>query len=324
MDINNIKIKVEDLSDNYGKFIIEPLEKGYGVTLGNSLRRTLLSSMGGAAATAIRIEGITHEFDTIPGVKEDVIEIILSIKELVVKMFTDEPQILKLKAKGKKIVTAADITPNINIEILNPDLKIATLNGNAKLDMEIVVEKGMGYLPAEKNKKPSKSVDTIFIDSFFSPITKVRYDVETASLSQFSNYDKLTLEIFTNKSILPDEALSKSANILIKYLKVFTKFSPEDVESESEPISREEKEKSEKEKILNKTIEELDFSVRSYNCLKKSNVNTLRDLVNYSPMEVIKIKNLGKKSLDEIKEKMAKYGFVLGEKMHQEDFKDEA
>ena len=320
MDINNIKIKVEDLSDNYGKFIIEPLEKGYGVTLGNSLRRTLLSSMWGAAATAIRIEGITHEFNTIPGVKEDVIEIILNIKELVVKIFADEPQILKLKAKGKKTVTAADITPNINVEILNPDLKIATLNGNAKLYMEIVVEKGMGYLLAEKNKKSDQSVDTIFIDSFFSPITKVRYDVETASLSQFSNYEKLTLEIFTNKSILPDEALSKSANVLIKYLKIFTKFSPEDVELEGELISREEKENSEKEKILNKSIEELDFSVRSYNCLKKSNINTLRDLVNYSPMEVIKIKNLGKKSLDEIKEKITKYGFVLGEKMHQEDF----
>jgi len=320
MNINNIKIKVEDLSDNYGKFIIEPLEKGYGVTLGNSLRRTLLSSMWGAAVTAIRIEGITHEFDTIPGVKEDVIEIILNIKELAVKIFAEEPQILKLKAKGKKTLTAADITPNINVEILNPDLKIATLNSNAKLDMEIVIEKGMGYLLAEKNKKSDQSVDTIFVDSFFSPITKVRYDVETASLSQFSNYDKLTLEIFTNKSILPDEALSKSANILIKYLKVFTKFSPEDVELEGELISKEEKEKSEKEKILNKTIEELDFSVRSYNCLKKSNVNTLKDLVNYSPMEVIKIKNLGKKSLDEIKEKITKYGFVLGEKMHQEDF----
>lgn len=320
MDINNIKIRVEDLSDNYGKFIIEPLEKGYGVTLGNSLRRALLSSLWGAAATAIRIEGITHEFDTIPGVKENVVEIILNIKELVVKMFTDESQILKLKAKGKKTVTAADITPNINVEILNPDLKIATLSGNAKLDIEIVVEKGMGYLLAEKNKKSDQSVDTIFIDSFFSPITRVRYDVETASLSQFSNYDKLTLEVITNKSILPDEALSKSANILIKYLKVFTKFSPEDVELEGELISKEEKEKSEKDKILNKTIEELDFSVRSYNCLKKSNVNTLRDLVSYSPMEVIKIKNLGKKSLDEIKEKIVKYGFVLGEKMHQEDF----
>jgi len=320
MDINNIKIKVEDLSDNYGKFIIEPLEKGYGVTLGNSLRRTLLSSMWGAAATAVRIEGITHEFDTISGVKEDVIEIILNIKELVVKIFSDEPQILKLKVKGKKTVTASDITPNINVEILNPDLKIATLSGHAKLDMEIVVEKGMAYSLAEKNKKSGQSVDTIFIDSYFSPITKVRYDVETASLSQFSNYEKLTLEIFTNKSMLPDEALSKSANILIKYLKIFTKFSPEDVELEGELISREEKEKSEKEKILNKTIEELDFSVRSYNCLKMSNINTLRDLVNYSPMEVIKIKNLGKKSLDEIKEKITKYGFVLGEKMHQEDF----
>ncbi len=320
MDINNIKIKVEDLSDNYGKFIIEPLEKGYGVTLGNSIRRALLTSMWGAAATAIRIEGISHEFDTITGVKEDVIEIILNIKELVVKIFTDEPQILKLKAKGKKTVTAAGITPNINVEILNPDLKIATLNSNAKLDMEIVVEKGMGYFLSEKNKKSDQSVDTIFIDSFFSPVIKVSYDVETASLSQFSNYDKLTLEIFTNKGILPDEALSKSANILIKYLKVFTKFSPEDVELEGELISKEEKEKSEKEKILNKSIEELDFSVRSYNCLKKSNINTLRDIVNYSPMEVIKIKNLGKKSLDEIKEKLTKYGFVLGEKMHQEDF----
>jgi len=319
-NINNIKIKVEDLSDNYGKFIIEPLEKGYGDTLGNSLRRTLLSSMWGAAASAIRIEGITHEFDTIPGVKEDVIEIIINIKELVVKMFADEPQILKLKVKGKKTVTAADITPNINVEILNPDLKIVTLSSKAKLDMEIVIEKGIGYVLAEKNKKSDQSVDTIFIDSFFSPIKRVRYDVETASLSQFSNYDKLILEIFTNKSILPDEALSKSANILIRYLKIFTKFSPEDVELEGELISKEEKEKSEKEKILNKTIEELDFSVRSYNCLKKSNVNTLRDLVNYSPMEVIKIKNLGKKSLDEIKEKITKYGFVLGEKMHQEDF----
>ncbi len=320
MDINNIKIKVENLSDNYGKFIIEPLEKGYGVTLGNSLRRTLLSSMWGAAATAIRIEGITHEFDTITGVKEDVIEIILNIKELVVKIFADEPQILKLKAKGKKTVTAADITPNINVEILNPDLKLATLNGNAKLYMEIVVEKGMGYFLSEKNKKSDQPVDTIFVDSFFSPITKVRYDVDTASLSQFSNYEKLTLEIFTNKSILPDEALSKSANILIKYLKIFTKFSPEDVELEGELISKEEKENNEKEKILNKSIEELDFSVRSYNCLKKSKINTLRDLVNYSPMEVIKIKNLGKKSLDEIKEKITKYGFVLGEKIHQEDF----
>lgn len=320
MEINNIKIKVENLSDSYGTFIIEPLERGYGVTLGNSLRRALLSSIWGAAATAIRIEGITHEFTTIPGVKEDVIEIILNIKELVVKMYTDEPQILKINIKGKKKVTAADIIPNINVEILNPDLIIANLNEDAKLNMEIVVDKGMGYIPAEKNKKPDQSVDTIFIDSFFSPITKVSYNVENASLTQFSNYDKLTLEIFSNKSILPDEALSKSANILIKYLKIFTKFSPEDIELASELISEEEKEKSEKEKILNKTIEELDFSVRSYNCLKKSSINTLKDLIKYSPEEIIKIKNLGKKSLDEIKEKINKYGFILGEKKQQEDY----
>lgn len=320
MEINNIKIKVENLSDSYGKFIIEPLERGYGVTLGNSLRRALLSSIWGAAATAIRIEGITHEFTTIPGVKEDVIEIILNIKELVVKMYTDEPQILKINIKGKKKVTAADIIPNINVEILNPDLIIANLNEDAKLNMEIVVDKGMGYVPAEKNKKPDQSVDTIFIDSFFSPITKVSYNVENASLTQFSNYDKLTLEIFSNKSILPDEALSKSANILIKYLKIFTKFSPEDIELASELVSEEEKEKSEKEKILNKTIEELDFSVRSYNCLKKSSINSLKDLIKYSPEEIIKIKNLGKKSLDEIKEKINKYGFILGEKKQQEDF----
>ncbi len=320
MDINNIKIKVEELSDSYGKFIIEPLERGYGVTLGNSLRRVLLSSMPGAAATAIRIEDITHEFTTIPGVKEDVIEIILNIKELVVKMYSDEPQILKLNVKGKKKVTAVDIIPNINVEILNPDLMIATLNKDAKLNMEILIERGTGYLPAEKNKKPNQSVDTIFVDSFFSPIAKVIYNVESASLSQFSNCDKLILEIFTKKSILPDEALSRSANILIKYLKILTKFSPEDIESIGELISEEEREKSKKEKILNKTIEELDFSVRSYNCLKKSGVNTLRDLINYSPEEVIKIKNLGKKSLDEIKEKINKYGFTLGEKMQQEDF----
>ncbi len=320
MEINNIKIKVENLSDSYGKFIIEPLERGYGVTLGNSLRRALLSSIWGAAATAIRIEGITHEFTTIPGVKEDVIEIILNIKELVVKMYTDEPQILKINIKGKKKVTAADIIPNINVEILNPDLIIANLNEDAKLNMEIVVDKGMGYVPAEKNKKPDQSVDTIFIDSFFSPITRVSYNVENASLTQFSNYDKLTLEIFSNKSILPDEALSKSANILIKYLKIFTKFSPEDIELASELVSEEEKEKSEKENILNKTIEELDFSVRSYNCLKKSSINTLKDLIKYSPEEIIKIKNLGKKSLDEIKEKINKYGFILGEKKQQEDF----
>jgi DNA-directed RNA polymerase subunit alpha len=181
----------------------------------------------------------------------------------------------------------------------------------------------MGYIPSEKNKKSGQSVDTIFIDSLFSPITKASYNVETASLSQYSNCDKLTLEVFTNKSILPDEALSKSANILIRYLKIFTKFSPEDVELPSEFISEEKKEISEKEKILNKTIEELDFSVRSYNCLKKVKINTLKDLINYPLEEIIKVKNLGEKSLNEIKEKVDKYKFILEEKKQQEDFEDE-
>ncbi|MEA1939265.1 MAG: DNA-directed RNA polymerase subunit alpha [Candidatus Caldatribacteriota bacterium] len=320
MDINNLKIKIENLTDNYGKFIIEPLEKGFGATLGNSLRRVLLSSMTGGAPTAIRIDGITHEFTTIPGVKEDIVEVILNIKELVAKMYSDEPQTLKIQAKGKKEVKASDITPNINVEILDPDLHIATLNEDGKLNMEIVIEKGLGYRTAERNKKMEQPVDTIFIDSFFSPIRKVSYEVENASLSQFSNHDKLILEIFSNGGILPDEALSKSANILIKYLKLFTKFSPEEDDLSEEFISEEEKEKIEKEKILNKTIEELDFSVRSYNCLKNSKINTLADLLKYSNNEIIKIKNLGKKSLDEIKEKIEKYGFVLGEKYRREDF----
>jgi len=318
MDFNNIKIKAEELSDSYGKFIIEPLERGYGITLGNSLRRVLLSSMPGAAATAIRIEGITHEYTTIPGVKEDVVEIILNVKEMVVKIYSDEPQVLKLNVKGKKKVTAGDIIPNINVEILNPELTIANLNEEGRLNMEIFVEKGMGYLTAEENKKPNKPVDMIFIDSFFSPIKRVSYHVEATNLSQFINYDKLILEIFTDRSILPDEALSKSANILVKYFKLFTKLSPEEIELEEELISEKGKEKSEEDKIFSKTIEEMDFSVRSYNCLKKSGINTLGDLLKYSPEEIIQIKNLGKKSLSEINEKLNKLGFVLGERKQQE------
>ncbi len=319
IDFNNIKIKAEELSNSYGKFIIEPLERGYGITLGNSLRRVLLSSMPGAAATAIRIDGITHEYTTIPGVKEDVIEIILNIKELVVKNYSDEPQILKISARGKKKVTAADIIPNINVEILNPELTIAHLNEKGKLNMEILVEKGRGYLTAEENKKPNQPIDMIFIDSFFSPVKRVSYQVESTNLSQFINYDKLILEVFTNKSILPDEALSKSANILVRYFKLFSKLSPEEIELEEELMAEKDQEKSEEDKILSKTIEEMDFSVRSYNCLKKSGINNLGDLLKYSPDEIMQIKNLGKKSLTEINEKLNKLGFILGERKQQEE-----
>jgi len=265
LDINDIKIKIENLTDSYGRFTIEPLDRGYGTTLGNSLRRVLLSSLPGASATAIRFEGVVHEFSTIPGVKEDVNEILLNIKEIVFKIYGSESEVLRLKANGKKVVKAGDITPNINVEVLNPNHKIATLSNDGKLDMEIVVEEGTGYVIAPDNKKKDQAINYITIDSMFSPVIKVSYMIEKTSSDQFMNYEKLIIDIFTNKSILPDEALSKASNILIKYLKVFTKFSPDDMESITDQIAEEENENNEQKKLLEKSIEELDFSVRSYN-----------------------------------------------------------
>ncbi|MFW6174131.1 MAG: DNA-directed RNA polymerase subunit alpha, partial [Elusimicrobiota bacterium] len=208
LDINDIKIKIEDLTDSYGRFIIEPLDRGYGTTLGNSLRRVLLSSLPGASATAIRFEGVVHEFSTIPGVKEDVNEIILNIKEIVFKMYGSESEVLHLKASGKKVVKAGDITPNINVEVLNPNQKIATLSNDGKLDMEIVVEQGTAYVTAPENKKKDQAINFISIDSMFSPVIRVSYVIEKASSAQFMNCEKLIMDIHTNKSILPDEALS--------------------------------------------------------------------------------------------------------------------
>ena len=220
IDINDIKIKVENLTDSYGKFLIEPLDRGYGTTLGNSLRRVLLSSLPGASATAIRFEGVVHEFSTLPGVKEDINEIILNVKEIVFKMYGSKLENLRLKASGSKIVTAGDIIPNINVEILNPEHKIATLSSDGKLEMEIIVEEGTGYVTAPKNKKKEQAINYINIDSMFSPVIKVAFSIDKASSAQFVNCEKLILDIYTNKSILPDEALSKSANIINKYLKV--------------------------------------------------------------------------------------------------------
>jgi len=311
LDVNDIKIKVENLTDSYGKFIIEPLDRGYGTTLGNSLRRVLLSSLPGASATAIRFEGVMHEFSTLPGVKEDINEIILNIKEIVFKMYGSKIENLRLKASGKKIVTAGDITPNINVEILNPEHKIATLSSEGKIDIEIVVEEGTGYVTAPENKKKDQSINFINIDSLFSPVIKVSFNVDKTSSAQFINCEKLVLDIYTNKSILPDEALSKSANILIKYLKVINKFSPEDIDSEVEQIAEEDNESLEQKKLLEKTIEELDLSVRSYNCLKKSNINTFGDIIGKTEEEIMSIKNLGKKSFEEIKEKVNEFGYNL-------------
>jgi DNA-directed RNA polymerase subunit alpha len=311
LDINDIKIKVENLTDSYGKFIIEPLDRGYGTTLGNSLRRVLLSSLPGASATAIRFEGVVHEFSTLQGVKEDVNEIILNVKEIVFKMYGSKQENLRLKASGKKVVTAGDITPNINVEILNPEHKIATLSNDGKLDIEIVIEEGTGYVTAPENKKKDQTINFINIDSLFSPVIKVSFNVDKASSAQFVNCEKLVLDIYTNKSILPDEALSKSANILIKYLKVINKFSPEDIDSEVEQLTEEENESIEQKKLFEKTIEELDLSVRSYNCLKKSNINTFGDIINKTEEEIMSIKNLGKKSFEEIQEKVKEFGYNL-------------
>ncbi len=313
LDIYDIKIKIENLTDSYGRFIIEPLDRGFGTTLGNSLRRVLLSSLPGASATAIRFEGVVHEFSTITGVKEDVNEIILNIKEIVFKMYGSDSEVLRLKASGNKTVTAGDITPNINIEILNPNQKIATLSNDGKLDMEIIVAQGTGYVSAAENKKKDQAINYINVDSMFSPVIKVAYSVEKASSAQFMNYEKLVMDIYTNKSTLPDEALSKSSNILIKFLKVFTKFSPDETESVIDQITDEENENNEQKKLLEKSIEELDFSVRSYNCLKKSNINTFGEIVNKTEEEIMGIKNLGKKSFEEIKEKVLEYGLTLGD-----------
>jgi len=309
--MNDIKIKIENLTDNYGRFIIEPLDRGYGTTLGNSLRRVLLSSLPGASATSIRFEGVVHEFSTIPGVKEDVNEIILNVKEIVFKMYGSESEVLHLKVAGKKTVTAGDITPNINVEVLNPNHKIATLSNDAKLDMEIVVEQGTGYVTAPENKKKDQAINFINIDSMFSPVTKVAFNIEKASLAQIMDCEKLIMDIYTNKSILPDEALSKASNILIKYLKVFTKFTPDETESVVDQINNEEIENNEQKKLMEKSIEELDFSVRSYNCLKKSNINTFGEIINKTEDEIMAIKNLGKKSFEEIIEKVKEYGLTL-------------
>jgi DNA-directed RNA polymerase subunit alpha len=323
LDINNIKIKIENLTDSYGRFIIEPLDKGYGTTLGNSLRRVLLSSLTGASATAVRFEGVVHEFSTIPGVKEDVNEILLNTKAIVFKMYGSNSEVLRLKASGKGIVKAGDITPNINVEILNPNSTIATLSDDGKLDMEIIVEEGTGYITAPENKKKDQAINYITIDSMFSPVIKVAYNIEKTSSDQFMNYEKLVMDIYTNKSILPDEALSKASNILIKYLKLFTKFSPDEMESITDQIAEEENENNEQKKLLEKSIEELDFSVRSYNCLKKSNINSFGDIISKTEEEIMGIKNLGKKSFEEIKDKVKEFGLSLKDTEIQRSESDE-
>ena len=315
VEIEKPKIEIVEISEDnrYGKFICEPLERGYGTTFGNSLRRILLSSLQGAAITAIRIDGVLHEFSTIPGVRDDVTNIILNLKSLCLKMYTDEPKTIRLDVDGAKEVTAADITVDSDIEILNPELHIATLNDDGSLHMEMTVERGRGYVPADKNKRVDHVIGVIPIDSIFSPILRVNYSVADTRVGNVTDYDKLTLEVWTDGSIRPEEALSKAAGILIMHLKLFQNMAGLEEEGEAETETFLEPQENDTAKVLELTIEDLDLSVRSYNCLKRANINTVADLTEKTEDEMIKVRNLGRKSLEEVKKKLQELNLSLSQ-----------
>jgi len=293
--------------NSYGKFVVEPLERGYGITLGNSLRRVLLSSLPGAAVTSVKIDGVLHEFSTLPGVVEDVTDIILNLKQLSLRMHCDEPRVLRLHAEGEGEVKAGDIHTDADVEILNPDLHIATLDKGGRLIAEITVAKGRGYVPADQNKTPDMPIGVIPVDSIFSPIRRVNYTVEHTRVGNKTNYDKLTLEVWTNGAVRPDEACSWAAKILKEHLELFISLT----EDADEIEVMQEKEDDERNKLLEMTIEELDLSVRSYNCLKRAGINTIAELISKTDEEMMKVRNLGKKSLEEVKTKLAAFGLSL-------------
>lgn len=307
-DIETPKIECIECNDNgtYGKYVVEPLERGYGTTLGNSLRRILLSSLPGVATTSIKIDGVLHEFSTIKGVKEDVTEIILNIKELALRMDEEGSKVLHLDVKGSKIVKAGDIQVEDGIEIINKDLHIATLEDDGHLNIEITVNKGRGYVPQNKNKIEN-SIGHIPIDSIYTPVKRVNFMVENTRVGQITDYDKLTIEVWTNGSIKVDEAISYSSKILIEHFKLFLGLTKE----ANEVVVMVQKEEDKKEKVLEMTIEELDFSVRSYNCLKRAGINTVQELAQKSLEDMMKVRNLGKKSLEEVEKKLKDLGLSL-------------
>lgn len=295
------------MDDSYGKYIIEPLERGYGTTLGNSLRRVLLSSLPGTAVTAIKISGIQHEFSTIPGVKEDVTEIVLNIKRLIARLHCDEPKTVYIEASGEGEVTAGDIKADGEVEILNPELHIATLGPDGALSMELTLDHGRGYVPADKNKNPQAGIGTIPVDSIYTPVLKVNYTVENTRVGNQTDFDKLTIEVWTDKTISPRDALSLGAKILVDHFTLFTDLS-ETMAGRSTVV---EKVEAQRDKVLEMTIEELDLSVRSFNCLKRANINTVEDLISKTQDEMIKVRNLGRKSLEEVEHKLAMMGLSL-------------
>ncbi len=302
IEIEKPKIECVDKDEHqhYGKFVVEPLERGYGTTLGNALRRILLSSLTGAAVTSVKFEDALHEFSILPGVLEDTVQIILNLKSLIMKIHDDEPHTLVIDRNQPGIITAGDITAPAEVEIINPDLPIATLEEGGRLYMEITAVNGRGYVPAERNKAPYQPIGIIPVDSIFSPIRRINYQVQNTRVGQITDYDKLTLEVWTDGSLKPDEAISQSAKILSKHLRLFINLTEkvDEVEEVDDP------EEEDREKILGMTIEELDLSVRSFNCLKRAGINTVGELTQKTSEEMMKIRNLGKKSMEEIQQKL--------------------
>ena len=300
----NIECLEIDNEEMYAKFMCEPLERGYGITIGNSLRRILLSSLPGAAITSIKIEGVLHEFSTVPNIVEDVSEIILNLKNVRLKIYDNEEKILKISVKKEGEVTAADIEVDSSVEILNPDLHIATISQGGNLEMEMTANMGRGYNTAEKNKKNNNSLGVLPIDSIYTPVKKVNYYVENTRVGQMVDFDKLTIELWTDGSIKPYEALSLAAKVMTEHLDLFIDLS--DTARNTEVMI--EKEESKKERVLEMPIEELELSVRSYNCLKRANISTVEDLTNKTEADMMKVRNLGKKSLDEVFNKLHSLG----------------
>ncbi len=309
MEMEKPSVEIVEISDDntYGKFTVEPLERGYGITLGNSLRRIMLSSLPGAAVTSVKIDGVLHEFSTIQGVKEDVTEIILNLKGLSIRMHGNEPKTVRIEAKGEGIITAGDIIADADVEILNPEMHIATLDEDGAITMEINVSKGRGYVPAENNKTSGMPIGVIPVDSIFTPVTKVNYFVEDTRVGQVTDFDRLIIEVFTDGSIMPDEATSLAAKIMNEHLNLFVNLT----EHVSDVEIMVQKEEDTKEKVLEMTIEELDLSVRSYNCLKRAGINTVDELIQRTEEDMMKVRNLGKKSLEEVQNKLSELDLSL-------------
>ena len=308
IEFEKARIECMEMAENntYGRFVVEPLERGFGHTLGNSLRRVLLNSLPGAAVTSVNIDGVAHEFTTIPGVKEDVTEIILNFKQLSLKLYSDQVKMLEINAEGPCEVTGADIRVDDEVEIINPELHIATLGEGARLHMWLSVDKGRGYVSSDKNKNNQMPIGVIPIDSIYTPIRKVSYTVSDTRVGQQTDYDMLTLEVWTDGSIKPDEAISLAARILTEQLSLFTALTEQSV-----AISTKEPEEKNNDKVLEMTIEDLDLSVRAYNCLKRAGINTVQELTLMRPEDLMKVRNLGKKSMEEVVQKLQALGLSL-------------